>query len=325
MKKEDVQNDQSVEAPSHTGTATTSNDNGNVKTEYEIDVSLKNADAETVSPRGGSNQTSYEIPSVEFGTATTEKAPLLSAFYGSYSKTEIVNLFPNLNTRGLETIIGEDNRVRVNPPTGFPWQAICALRIQAQNGQMFVGTGWLVAPRTVITAGHCVYLHDMGGWASSIEVIPAMNGSSRPFGSAVSSNLRTVNGWMLNRSRESDYGCIILPVDKRLGDSTGYFGFAVRNDSFLSSALLNLSGYPQDKGSEQQWFMAQRGKSVSEKVITYDIDTYGGQSGSPVWVFENGNRYGVGVHTNGHSTGNSATRITQSVYDMMLSWRGLGS
>ena len=70
--------------------------------------------------------------------------------------------------------------------------------------------------------------------------------------------------------------------------------------------------------------MAQRTKSVSARVITYDIDTMGGQSGSPVWILQNGQRYGVGVHTNGASTGNSATRIDTAVYNRMLGWKNEG-
>lgn len=326
MKKDDAQSTQLMEAPSKNSPAiqTDIKDSSKAKTEYEIDLSSKSADTETSSPQASAHSTAFEIPSVEFGTVSNQKeTALLSALYGSYSKEELATRFPKVTERGIENVIGEDNRIRVNP-VGFPWAAICALRIRAQNGVSYVGTGWLVAPRTVLTAGHCVYLHDAGGWASSIEVIPAMNGASRPFGSAVSSNLRSVTGWTVNRSSENDYGCIILPADKRFGDSTGYFGFAVRNDRFLMDAALNLSGYPLDKGADTQWYMAQRPKSVTEKNIKYDIDTYGGQSGAPIWVLENGNRYAVGIHTNGHDSGNSGTRITQSVFDMILSWRALG-
>ena len=48
------------------------------------------------------------------------------------------------------------------------------------------------------------------------------------------------------------------------------------------SAVLNMSGYPGDKGGSEQWFMSKTAKSVSERVITYEIDSMGGQSGAPV-------------------------------------------
>lgn len=295
------------------------------ETEYEavgnLNFNLKFPDQEITNQVfqkvSESSETFYEFGSaglVPFESAEGEF--VLDAIYGSY---------PELLTRSaMEVIIGADNRVRINPTTSYPWRAICALKITAKNGARFIGTGWLVSPRTVITAGHCLYLHDAGGWAKSVEVIPAMNDASRPYGSFVGTSLRSTTGWVNSRNRENDYGAIILPSNARPGDSVGYFGFAVRDNNFLMNAALNLSGYPGDKGGNQQWFMAQRPKSVSSRVITYDIDTMGGQSGSPVWVLQNGNRYAVGIHTNGHSSGNSATRIESNVYNNILNWKNQG-
>ena len=264
-----------------------------------------------------------EVTEFEFGneglTPSGEAGPdfLLDAIAGTW---------PEIGRReSAEVIIGADNRIRINPTTAYPWRAICALRITAANGQGYIGTGWLVSPRTVLTAGHCVFMHDAGGWVRSIEVIPGCNGSLRPYRSFVGTAFRSVTGWTQSQKRENDYGCIILPQNARPGDQVGYFGLAVRDDAFLKSASLNLSGYPGDKANgTEQWYMAQRTKSVSSRVITYDIDTVGGQSGSPVWILQNGQRYGVGVHTNGAQSGNSATRINSEVYERMISWKNMG-
>jgi V8-like Glu-specific endopeptidase len=242
---------------------------------------------------------------------------LLDAIYASYPELMA-------SREAIEVIIGADNRVRINPTTSYPWRAICALKITAQNNTQWIGTGWLVSPRTVITAGHCVYMHDQGGWAKRIEVVPAQNGGLRPYGSGVSSNLRSVVGWTQSKNREYDYGAIILPSTYKPGNQTGYFGFAVRDDNYLKSAVLNLSGYPGDKGGNEQWFMAMQTKSVSTRVIVYNIDTMGGQSGAPVWVKVGNTRYCVGIHTNGHNSGNSATRIVQAVYNNIQNWKNQG-
>lgn len=254
------------------------------------------------------------------GSEAAEETAAMDALFASYSE-----LLPQARVI-TEVIIGTDDRVRVNPTTSFPWRAICALKITAQNNTHWIGTGWMVGPRTVMTAGHCVYMHDQGGWAKSIEVIPACNGSVRPYGSAVSSDLRSVVGWTQNKNRDNDYGAIILPANKRLGDQTGYFGYAVKDDSYLMSAILNLAGYPGDKpGGNEQWFMALKTKSVSARVITYDIDTVGGQSGAPVWIKVGDARYCVGIHTNGASSGNSATRIVTAVFNNIQAWKAQGS
>ena len=89
-------------------------------------------------------------------------------------------------TKIFELIIGTDDRVKVTANEVYPWHCICSLLITAQNGGVYIGTGWLVSPRVVLTAGHCVHLHDDGGWASQIEVIPGRNGAARPDGSVTS-------------------------------------------------------------------------------------------------------------------------------------------
>ncbi len=242
--------------------------------------------------------------------------PVLDAIYGSYPE-----LLEQMRT---EVIIGADNRIRVNATRDYPWRAICALKITAANGARYIGTGWLVSARTVVTAGHCLYMHAAGGWVRSIEVIPGMNDALRPFGTFTGTTFRSTAGWVSSKNRNNDYGAIILPANSRPGATTGYFGFGTRSDAFLQASALNLSGYPGDKGGNQQWYMAQRPTGVSSRVITYNIDTFGGQSGAPVWVFQDGKRYGVGVHTNGALSGNSATRIESEVYNNILAWKNMG-
>lgn len=260
-------------------------------------------------------ETDLEDPGSE--SSRQESGPL-DAFFASYNE-----LLPQAKTM-TEVIIGTDNRVRISPTTSFPWRAICALKITAQNNSTWIGTGWLVAPRTVITAGHCVYMHDQGGWAKRIEVIPGMNDAARPYGSCVGTTFRSTTGWTQNKNRENDYGAIILPSNCRPGDQTGYFGYTVKDDAYLMASVMNLSGYPGDKGGNQQWFMALKPKSVSSRVITYDIDTMGGQSGAPVWLKIGETRLCCGIHTNGHTSGNSATRIVTAVFNNIKTWKDLG-
>lgn len=71
---------------------------------------------------------------------------------------------------GIETVILDDGRVRISQTALLPWRMICALRITGSNGVRAVGTGWLIGPRTLVTAGHCVHHPDLGGWAARIEV-----------------------------------------------------------------------------------------------------------------------------------------------------------
>jgi V8-like Glu-specific endopeptidase len=220
----------------------------------------------------------------------------------------------------LEVIIGTDDRVRITRTTEIPWRRICALRITFPNGATFRGTGFLIGPRAVATAGHCVYLHNQGGWARKIEVIPGSNGSVRPFGQSVATSFRSVSGWVVNRRPESDYGCIVLNAGAFGGRNLGSFGFAAFGAAALVAQAGVVAGFPGDKPFAELWGMARKFKTVTASTLIYDIDTMGGQSGAPVYIKRNGQRYVVGIHNYGAATGNSATRVTQPVYQRLLAW-----
>ncbi len=288
---------------------------GRNETEQElVENYLKPADfgAATASPQIETGGDQLEDPGSEAG----QDEVLREAYFASYEAT---------NQELSEVIIGTDDRVRIANTTVYPYRAICALRITAADGSRWIGTGWLVGPRTVITAGHCVFMHNNGGWARSIEVIPGLNDATRPYGSATGTTFRSVKGWTESKKRDFDYGAIILPPNSRPGDQVGFFGYAVRDNNFLMNSVLNLSGYPGDKGGAQQWFMARRPKNLTDRVITYEIDTMGGQSGAPVWIKVGEQRYCVGIHTNGHGSGNSATRIIQEVFNNIRNWKAEGA
>jgi glutamyl endopeptidase len=223
----------------------------------------------------------------------------------------------------LEVIIGTDDRVRIQKTTDVPWRRLCALRITFPTGATYRGTGFLIGPRAVATAGHCVYLHTQGGWARKIEVIPGANGAQKPYGQVEATMFRSVTGWVNSRKPESDYGCVVLPPGAFGGRNLGSFGFAAFDNDVILAQPAVLGGYPGDKPFAELWGMSRRIKAVSTKTLAYDIDTMGGQSGAPVYIKRNGQRYVIGIHNYGAGSGNSATRVTREVYDRLLAWSKL--
>lgn len=223
---------------------------------------------------------------------------------------------------GPESVCGIDDRVQIINTTAVPWRWSCKLIITLANGMKSGCTGWFIGPRTVMTAGHCVYSHGAGGWARSIEVVPGMNGAIRPFGSQVGTSFRSVIGWVNNSDPNYDYGAIILP-NNNLGNSVGWYGFASLSDASLQNLLVNNAGYAGDKDFGTLWFNAGRITSLTSRKIYYMLDTYGGHSGSCTWRYLNGQRHAVGVHAYGGCP-NSATRITSDVFNNMLAWKNLG-
>jgi V8-like Glu-specific endopeptidase len=223
----------------------------------------------------------------------------------------------------LEAIVDVDDRVRITTTTAVPWRRICALRIQFPSGATYRGTGFLIGPRALATAGHCVYLHNQGGWARRVEVFPGANGPSFPLGRAESRTFRSVAGWVTHRRPESDYGCIVLPAGSFSGRNLGSFGFAAFDAPTLLAQRAVVAGYPGDKPFAELWGAARRLKTVTEKTLVYNTATMGGQSGAPVYIKRGGQRYVVGIHNYGSSTGNSATRVTPSVFARLAAWARL--
>jgi hypothetical protein len=126
--------------------------------------------------------------------------------------------------------------VRINNTGEYPWRAIASLVITAKDNSMWIGTGWFISPRTLITAGHCVYIKGRhpgrDGWVKKISVMPGRNAASLPFGSVTSTVFRTVSGWIKTGGENFDYAAIILPTP--LGDTVGVFGIGVFPDNELT-------------------------------------------------------------------------------------------
>jgi glutamyl endopeptidase len=224
----------------------------------------------------------------------------------------------------METVHGVDNRVQIADTAKYPFRALASLLITARDGSQWVGTGWFISARTLITAGHCVFIKNSGlstrdGWVRSIQVMPGRNGSQLPFGSVTSSEFWTVKGWADRGDENFDYAAIIVPTD--LGSRVGTFGYGVYTDSTLKGQVINVTGYPGDKPSGTMWHDSKALASVSPSKVHYDVDTAGGQSGAPAYMIRDGKRYAVAVHAYGGAVTNSGTRISAPVFQNLRNWR----
>jgi len=220
-----------------------------------------------------------------------------------------------------EVIIGPDDRVRVTNTLAWPYTVQGHMIMRFPNGKVYIGSGTMVSKHHVLTAGHCVYSKDDGGWATSVQFNAAQNDGALPFGSVYATRLLSVTGWTSNNDRAYDMGMLILQSD--LGIQTGWFGIiTIPIDGELIRKRVNVTGYPGDKGGQQLWTHADAIKSLTAENAYYDIDTMGGQSGSGVWstfAGQTGEKIAC-IHTSGASTGNGSTRISRPKFDRIVDW-----
>jgi glutamyl endopeptidase len=262
-------------------------------------------------------------PAVEEAAAV---GPILPAWVASYTDPiTLARLRSGVAQPEAIPSTGDD-RQRVSDTedtTAFPWRCLCRLDIASKNGHGYLGTGWLAGPKTVITAGHCVYMHDDGGWASQIVVTPAYNEGDAPYGSFTSSDLHSTDRWVHGNPNDPatfplDYGAIFLADPLALG----FFGYGVYSDDELSNMTVNVYGYPGDKNmGSVLWGHFRKLYRVTDTQIYYNIATYGGDSGCPVFFKDGDKRTAVGIHNYGGDPANYATRITDSVFDDIEAWK----
>lgn len=178
------------------------------------------------------------------------------------------------------------------------------------------GTGFMIGPDAVATAAHNLN-HPTYGKAKSITCHIGAKANGYSVASPTISNpakfLRP-SEWDSTGAYRYDYGVIKLPTDVT---SVGSFGFGAYSNSTLSSNTFTLIGY----GSK----LSQAGASsklhnIGTYDFYYDINTRGGDSGSPVF-YQNG--YVAGIHAYGKTdtVSPSATRITTSVFNDLKEYK----
>lgn len=230
---------------------------------------------------------------------------------------------PELHRQDVgRTVIGSDHRIRISTTTSYPWRAMTKVYMTFPNGDQRICSGAMVSVRHVLTAGHCVYNADRGGWAA-LTVVPGQDGTYMPFGAHQATRIRTYAAWAFQEN--SNYDVALVTLNAPVGQSTGWLGYGYFPS--INGVTGNLGGYPGDRdGGMNLYYHFNAITGSTSRRINYQIDTAGGQSGSGVYRILNGNRYVFGVHTNGTwndvSGTNSGTRIDATKFSHLKNWIG---
>ena len=219
--------------------------------------------------------------------------------------------------------------------TQVPHKSICSLILTTPNDLNAAGTGWLIGPNKVYTAGHCLYSHDRQagiGWMKRIVVIPGRHGNNAPFGEYEALGARVHPKWMsTGRNVRFDMGAILLSSDVTGFSRNDYFQLNIMNGEGVHPGMT-ICGYPgdlpQEEGDRGRYQYMHTGEVSSKRdgVLTYPIDTYPGQSGSPVYNLHSiggiHTRNSIGIHTrNEDRNRNAGVAIKETFRDIVKNWK----
>lgn len=215
-----------------------------------------------------------------------------------------------------KTIIGADNRIRVNNPRIYPYSAVMCLRSGWDidgNGTIdswTQGTGAMVGSKALLTAGHNYWNPDRGGWVKQCRAYKYQNSTT------LRSTYYYPASWVFaqnyKNTRDVNYDWCVVTMQDRIGNDTGYFGYGT--GSSLMDGTYRLSGYPADHLIYQYY---ADGIITSETYyrISHNIDAVGGQSGAP--IYWNASKNIWAIHTGGGAKINYGNKITSWVYDLI--------
>ena len=198
------------------------------------------------------------------------------------------------------SVIGNDQR-QLQVPSSFPYTAI---------GRIAIGcTGTFVAPKTVLTAAHCVYNVDDSSWYSNLDVSRAKDCNPDEGTKHTWTNAITVKAWIDRPRPDNDIAWIIVNSNSPV---TMSITALTPPDT---STTVYIYGYPDDLPNQCLYGTSCPLSQVLNQRLRYTCDTSNGNSGSPIYYDRSGVYTIIGVHAYGASQGmNSGTRITSSYY-----------
>jgi V8-like Glu-specific endopeptidase len=203
-------------------------------------------------------------------------------------------------------VFGSDDR-QVYYPSGYPWQCIgrvFAWTDASQPGWSWYGSGVLVGPRHVLTAGH-VAPWGSANWA--MLFVPGYYDGSSVVGSGANSWVSDFRSLDSGASSVSAHDISLLRLYDPLGDSLGYFGSKVYDRAWQDGDYWTLVGYPSMVTSERPSYQAgipvlDNDTDGDAMELEHQGDVTGGDSGGPFFgVWPDGFPYVIGTVSGGEA------------------------
>ena len=136
-------------------------------------------------------------------------------------------------------VFGNDDRITLYPG-GYPFNCVGKLFTYGDDRPIGKGTGVLIGPRHVLTAGHMV------SWSQArwgMQFVPGYYNGKSVDGPGVNSWVSDAQGWNTGNTVAA-HDMAVLRLYEPLGDWLGWFGATVYSDAWQGVPRWQLIGYP---------------------------------------------------------------------------------
>jgi V8-like Glu-specific endopeptidase len=197
---------------------------------------------------------------------------------------------PVSERRVATTVFGTDNRSAFRD-TSYPWSTVGL--VETNRGS---GSGVMIGPRHLLTVSHVIDWSAGDGFVADwVRFTPSFFDGNAPFGEAYGMHVYWYvqeDGDGFISDDESNFDYVVVVLDRRLGETTGWMGARGYDDDWDSLDAWSHIGYPADLNSGQRptWQGGFRvdGTDAAAQSLFHKADVFPGQSGGPVFGFWDG-------------------------------------
>jgi V8-like Glu-specific endopeptidase len=186
------------------------------------------------------------------------------------------------------------------------------------------GTGMLIHPRVILTAGHNLAYYPSG----TVKEVNAYFGSIDSINYLTMTSLKLrkgknkfhKRGYWYNGKLNRDFAIIILPDSSVYKEVGGHFKIKpITQEQFLNKEI-HITGSPGDKNLFEMWTASTLNYSQFQDHLKYDLFTQVRNSGSPIWIDTKEGYEVVGIHSRSYGNCNAAILINNEAYQQITKW-----